>query len=159
MTSLLVATRPATTDDLEELAGLYRRFQAEIAAERGASVHLRKEGFAEPLEELFGAAVRDDNSLVLLGTLDDVPVGVALARLDELDDSSRLVSVEVLYVESPAREVGVGEELVASLATWAGRHGATGIDVTVLPGLRESKNFLEGSGFAARLLVMHRRIG
>jgi len=28
----------------------------------------------------------------------------------------------------------------------------------VLPGMRNSKNFLEGAGFAARLLVMHRRL-
>jgi hypothetical protein len=30
--------------------------------------------------------------------------------------------------------------------------------VWVLPGIRESKNFLEGAGLVARLLVMHRRL-
>jgi GNAT superfamily N-acetyltransferase len=54
--------------------------------------------------------------------------------------------------------VGVGEELVNSIAAWAERQGAVAIDVAVLPGMREAKNFLEKAGFAARLLVMHRRI-
>jgi hypothetical protein len=32
-----------------------------------------------------------------------------------------------------------------------------GIDAFALPGMRETKNFFEGSGFTARLLVMHRQ--
>lgn len=158
MSPLLVASRQAGEDDLEELVALYRRFQAEIGGERGGSVHISKEGFAEPLEDVLRTAVRDQSMLALIGTLDDVPIGLAVARLEVLRDSSKLVSVEVLYVERPAREVGVGEELVNSIAAWADRQGAVALDVGVLPGMREAKNFLEKAGFAARLLVMHRRI-
>jgi len=64
----------------------------------------------------------------------------------------------VIYVDPAAREVGVGENLLAAVAEWAGEHGAGTLDVPVLPGIRESKNFLEGAGFVARLLVMHRRL-
>jgi GNAT superfamily N-acetyltransferase len=70
-----------------------------------------------------------------------------------------LASVDVLYVDTPAREVGVGEILLEAVATWAVDNGAIGLDVRVLPGMRQAKNFLEGTGFAARLLVMHRRLG
>jgi GNAT superfamily N-acetyltransferase len=104
------------------------------------------------------AIVHDDRWLALLGTLDDVAVGVAVARLDELPDSSRLATVEVLYVDPSAREVGVGEKLLAAVVDWAARRGATGVDVRVLPGMRVSKSFLESSGFVARLLVMHRQL-
>jgi GNAT superfamily N-acetyltransferase len=69
-----------------------------------------------------------------------------------------LASVDVIYVEPPAREVGVGETLLGAVTDWAGRHGAAGVDVQVLPGMRSAKNLLEGSGFATRLLVMHRQL-
>ncbi len=57
-----------------------------------------------------------------------------------------------------ARDVGVGEKLLDTVIDWSARRGATGVDVHVLPGMRTSKNFLEGSGFVARLLVMHRQL-
>jgi GNAT superfamily N-acetyltransferase len=129
-----VVTRTGTEADLEELVALYRRFCEDVAGERGGHIYVRKEGFP-------------------------VPVGIAVGHLDELADSSVLASVDVLYVDTPAREVGVGEILLEAVATWAVDNGAIGLDVRVLPGMRQAKNFLEGTGFAARLLVMHRRLG
>jgi GNAT superfamily N-acetyltransferase len=75
-----------------------------------------------------------------------------------LADSSRLAVIDVLYVEPGAREVSVGESLLAVLVDWARTRGATALDASVLPGMRQAKSFLEGSGFAARLLVMHQRL-
>ena len=72
-----------------------------------------------------------------------------------MPDSSRVATVETIYVDPQAREVGVGEQLLDRVVAWATQGGARGVDVRVLPGMRASKNFLEGSGFAARLLVMH----
>ncbi|MGA2530381.1 MAG: GNAT family N-acetyltransferase [Acidimicrobiales bacterium] len=153
-----VGTRVATTGDLQELVELYRRFRQDIADERGAAVHLLKEALAEPLESVMGTVVQDDNRLAILGLVDEVPVGMALGRTEELADTSRLAVVEALYVDPPAREVGVGESLLATVLEWASLKQAIGIDIEVLPGMREAKNFLEGSGFAARLLVMHKRL-
>jgi GNAT superfamily N-acetyltransferase len=153
-----VRARVSTEGDVGMLAELYRRFREALIGERGGSVHLLKEAFDEPLETRFAAIVHDNRWLVLLGTLDEAPVGLAVARLDEMPDSSRLAIVEVLYVDPPAREVGVGEVLLEAVVDWARQSGASGIDVRVLPGMRASKNFLEGSGFVARLLVMHRRL-
>ena len=59
---------------------------------------------------------------------------------------------------SAAREVGVGEKLLEVVASWAAERGAGGLDVAVLPGVRDAKNFLEGAGYVTRLLVMHRRL-
>jgi GNAT superfamily N-acetyltransferase len=153
-----IGTRVAKTSDLQELVGLYRRFRQDLADERGAAVHLVKEAFVEPLESLMSSVVQDDNRLVILGLVDQVPVGIAIGRIEELANASRLVVVEALYVDSPAREVGVGESLLATVLEWASAKQAIGIDLEVLPGMRESKNFLEGSGFTARLLVMHKRL-
>jgi GNAT superfamily N-acetyltransferase len=154
-----VVARAATEADLDELVALYRGFCKDLAAERGGELHLRKEGFSPLLEDHFNDVMGDGRHLVLLGTLDKVPVGLVVAELGELRDSSRLAAVDVLYVEPPAREVGVGESLLEAVANWATSNGASGIDIRVLPGMRQAKNFLEGSGFVARLLVMHRRLG
>ncbi|MGD0982696.1 MAG: GNAT family N-acetyltransferase [Acidimicrobiales bacterium] len=153
-----LAARVATEDDVGTLVELCRACREELALERGGSVHVLKETFAEPLQPYFEAIVRDDRWLVLLGTIDDVAVGLAVARLDEPPGSLCLASVDVIYVEPPAREVGVGETLLGAVTDWAGRHGAAGVDVQVLPGMRSAKNLLEGSGFATRLLVMHRQL-
>jgi GNAT superfamily N-acetyltransferase len=71
---------------------------------------------------------------------------------------SQLATIEVLYVDPAAREAGVGDKLLTTAVNWAAQRGATGVDVQVLPGMRVPKSFLEGSGFVARLLIMHRRL-
>jgi len=155
---MTVGARVGTKGDVRTLVKLYRASREALVSERGGGVHVLKETFPDPLESRLGAIVHDDQWLVLIGTFDDVAVGVAVARIDEMSDSSHLVTVEVLYVEPPAREVGVGEKLLGAVIDWAARRGATGVDVQVLPGMRVSKSFLEGSGFVARLLVMHRHL-
>jgi GNAT superfamily N-acetyltransferase len=150
-----VQSRVATVEDLATLVDLYRAYRDGLVGERGGALHLLKETFGEPLEAALRAVVTDDRWLVLLGTFDDVPVGLAAARIESMPDSSRVATVETIYVDPRAREVGVGEQLLDRVVAWATQGGAKGVDVRVLPGMRASKNFLEGSGFAARLLVMH----
>jgi len=153
-----VGARLATEGDIPTLAELYREYRDALVGERGGTAHLLKEALGEPLDARFGSILRDQSWLVLVGTLDEAPIGLAAARIETMPDSSRLVTVEVVYVDPGAREVGVGERLLGSSVEWAARHGAAGVDIRVLPGMRESKNFLEGSGFVARLLVMHQRL-
>ena len=154
-----VRTRVGAESDVSVLSDLYRSFRDSLARQRGGGTYLSKEAFGEPLEPLFQEMVGDSRRLVLLGLVDEVPVGLAVVRLDELSDSSRSAVAEVLYVDPRAREVGVGESLLDAVSDWAAENGAGGLDVWVLPGIRESKNFLEGAGLVARLLVMHRRLG
>jgi GNAT superfamily N-acetyltransferase len=152
------AARVAAKGDVGVLVELYRAYRDCLEGERGGTVYLAKDAVAEPLEPHFESIIDDSGWLVLLGTFEEAPVGLATVRLDSVDDSSIFATVEVLYVDPEAREVGVGEELAEAAALWATQQGATGLDVPVLPGMRESKNFLEGSGFVARLLVMHKTL-
>jgi GNAT superfamily N-acetyltransferase len=153
-----VHARAATREDLQTLVELYRGYRDCLAGERGGAMHLLKEAFDEPLRTTFSSLVEDNRWLVLIGTFDAAPVGLAAARVEALPDGSQVVTVEVLYVDPGAREMGVGEALVETVVRWATERGASGIDARVLPGMREAKNFLEGSGFAARLLVMHHKL-
>jgi GNAT superfamily N-acetyltransferase len=99
--------------------------------------------------------VADRRRRVLVGTLDDVVVGMGLGRIDPVGGTPVGV-VDGLYVEPEARRVGVGRALLDDLVEWFATEGCGGVDVTALPGDRHSKNFLEGAGFKARLLTMHR---
>jgi len=154
----VVQARVATKEDVATLAELCRTYQDELAGERGGALYVSREAFGEPLEELFDSIVGNDQWLVLLGTFEDVPVGLSAARFDAMPASSPIVTVEAMYVDPAAREVGVGEELLDSVVEWASDRGAAGMDVKVLPGMRASKNFLEGAGFVARMLVMHKKL-
>lgn len=99
----------------------------------------------------------DGRRRVLVGTVDDAVVGLALGRIDAVGESS-LGIVDACYVEPGARGVGVGRALFDDLVAWFTSSGCRGVDVTALPGDRATKNFLEGSGFKARLLTMHRSL-
>ncbi len=103
-----IGARVASEDDVPMLVELYRTSQEHLVSERGGAVHALNEALSEPIEALFESIVHDDRWLVLLGTLDDVAVGVAVARLDEMSDATRLATVEVMFVDPPARSRGRG---------------------------------------------------
>ena len=151
--------RAATADDLEVAASLVDAAAAEAGNERGGALLValaRPEG-SRP--DRLVEQMRDENSLVALGLIDDVTVGVAMARLADPYSGGRLATIDALYVEPGARSVGLGEELLEFVSHWARSRGATGLDVRVLPGVREAKNFFESAGYVARCIVMHRPLG
>jgi ribosomal protein S18 acetylase RimI-like enzyme len=152
------AARPATPEDLPELARLSRQALAELAPTRGGAVFVAREGRAEPVTETLAADMATPGVIVLTGTIDGTPVGYAVGRTEILRDASRLGTITDLYVDEGARSVGVGEALMNELITWFASEGCAGIDATALPGNRATKNFFEESGFTARLLVMHHRL-
>jgi len=157
-TEMEISAHCCAEGELSILVELFRRYCEEIAGERGAKVHLAKEAFFEPLEERMATMLGDGRQLAALGTIDDVPIAMALGHLEELGDSSLLAVLDVLYVDKAAREVGMGEKMLDFVVEWAKANGASVLDTIALPGMRQAKNFLEGSGFTARLLVMHRRL-
>jgi len=147
--------RQATEDDLPRLAELARAGIAELEPTKGGAVWAAREGRAEPLEQDLGAALRDPATRVVLGTIDDVPIGYAVVRVERLRNGSCLGVIDDIYVEDEARGVGVGEAMMADLVAWCTERGCVGIDAMALPGHRQTKNFFEESGFTARKLVMH----
>lgn len=152
------AARPANASDLPALIHLATGALEELAPTRGGAVFVHREGRAAPVEETLRRDLEDDGAVVLAGTIDEVVVGYATGRTEELRDGSRLGIIDDLYVDEGARSVGVGEALMGELLAWFRARGCAGVDATALPGNRATKNFFEASGFTARLLVMHHRL-
>ncbi|MBV8560755.1 MAG: GNAT family N-acetyltransferase [Acidimicrobiia bacterium] len=150
--------RPATDDDLGRLAELARAAIAELTPMKGGTVWAAREARPEPIEGSLRASLADDDTRVVVGTIDGFPIGYAVARVEVLNDGSRLGVVDDIFVEPDAREVGVGEAMMSDLVSWCEERGCTGMDAMALPGHRSAKNFFEESGFTARKLVMHHRL-
>ena len=153
------AARHATPADLPDLVRLSRQAIAELGdQERGGAVFAAREARPEPLEQGLAAALDDPDSVVVVGTFDGVPVGVATCHVEKLRDGRLLGVMDDLYVELEARSVSVGEAMMNEVLAWCRSRGCSGVDALALPGMRHSKNFFEECGFTARLLVMHHRM-
>lgn len=150
--------RPATENDLPRLAELARAAIAELTPMKGGAVWAAREARPEPVEESLEASLADEQARVVVGTIDDVPIGYAAVHVEVLHDGSRLGVVDDIFVEEEARQVGVGEAMMGDLVTWCEQQGCAGMDAMALPGHRSTKNFFEESGFTARNLVMHHRL-
>lgn len=151
-----VGSRRASTDDLPVLVDLYRSLEKEMVALH--PMWPLADGQPEPVEASLGQALEDPNTTVYLGTIDSVPVGLLLIRIEELlpqAGGARVGAIHLVFVEQEAREIGVGETMRDQALA---EHRALGIrlfDAHVLPGHRLAKNFFEAGGFSARLIVMH----
>lgn len=145
------SARTARPSDLQRLHQLWEAAEAEIQAQRGGATlaATQRPGLAQ--------LVADPASMLAVGEIDGVAVGFCVASLDQRLDG-RVATIDAVYVEPGAREVGVGEALLDMAIGWAARAGCSGLDAFALPGSRPAKAFFEGSGFVTRLLTMHRRI-
>ena len=152
--------KAASEAELPRLVELCRRARAELGSqERGGAVYVAREARPEPVEESLRQAVLDPSQHVTVGMIDGVPIGYASGRTEVLRDGTTLGVIDDLFVEEEARAVGVGEAMLDSLLAWFRDQGCSGVDAMALPGAREAKNFFERSGFTARLIVMHHRLG
>lgn len=149
--------RPAVAGDLPRMVELCMAAEEELAAVRGGA--LRSAGRRLPVAQGLSAALEGEESNAWVGLLDQVVVGLATGHLVNLADGRWLGTITDLVVEPEARGVGVGAALVDAAVSWFEIRGCVGVDTTALPGHRETKSFLEGQGFKARLLVMHRESG
>ena len=148
--------RAAEPADVSTLVELGRQLRDELRTLRGGDLWTAREARREPLTEAYTTLVARDDAHVVVGTLDGFVVGFGVLLVEQLDDGRRLGVVEELYVEPGARQVGVGEAVVAELVAHGAAAGCLGVDARALPGHRAAKNFFEGAGFTARALVMHR---
>lgn len=151
-----VGSRRATADDLPVLVDLYRSLEKEMFALH--PMWPLADGQAEPVEDSFARAFEDPDTSIYLGTIDDLPVGLLLIRIEELlpqAGGARVGAIHLVFVDHDAREIGVGETMRDQALN---EHRALGIrlfDAHVLPGHRLAKNFFEAGGFSARLIIMH----
>jgi ribosomal protein S18 acetylase RimI-like enzyme len=155
---VIEGTRIATEADVPVLAALTAAAVAEQRDGRGGAVWAVREAREVPADESLRASVADPAQIVLAGTIDEVVVGYAVARLEELRDGTRLGVITDIYTDPGAREVGIGEALVDEVLKWANDEGCRGVDALVLPGNRETKNFFETAGLTARAIVVHKRL-
>jgi GNAT superfamily N-acetyltransferase len=153
------ASRPATAGDVPRLTELVALATAELVGLRGGVTWAAGRVSPVPVPERLAAALADPEQLVLAGTIDGALLGYAWVRVAVLGDGTRLGVVEDLFVEAEARGVGLGEAMMGDVLAWCRARGCAGVDAIALPGHRATKNFFEESGFTARLLVMHRRLG
>ena len=149
------AVRAATPEDLPAIVGLAEALRAELTPMRGGRIWAVREARPGPPAEAYGALLADPATCVVVGTLDDVVVGFAVASVERLSDGEKLGVVSELFVDAEARAVGVGEAMLEGLVAYCTREGCVGIDAFALPGHRAAKNFFEESGFTARAIVMH----
>jgi GNAT superfamily N-acetyltransferase len=155
-------TRLARREDADRCGELCRQALDYLQGARGGPLFARREtgllakALMRPggLDRLLAGA----NRRVLVGTVDDTVVGMAIGRIDEVGEAS-IGIIDGCYVEPAARGVGVGGALLEGLVTWFGAAGCRGVDISALPGDRDMKNLLEASGFKARLITMHRTLG
>jgi GNAT superfamily N-acetyltransferase len=153
------ASRPATADDVPRIVELALVMRAELAAMRGGELWAERDAWPEPLDDAYRALVDGDDALLLVGTIDDAPIGFGAVVLERLRSGRTLGVITDLFVEEEARAVGVGEAMADALVAYCTTRGCVGIDARALPGHRAAKNFFETHGFTARALVMHRRLG
>jgi ribosomal protein S18 acetylase RimI-like enzyme len=155
--------RIAREEDTGRIADLAAALLAPLGAARGGGLLAHALDRLLASDSLRRCIADSDHHAVLVGTYDDVVVGLALAEhptesAPSRTGDDRVAVVRVLYVEPEMRGVGVGDALLAELLRIERARGATSLDIAALPGDGATKSFLEGLGFRARLLVMHRSL-
>lgn len=155
-----VTARPASPADLTELTRLYRLLQEEM--EGLEDVWPLADGLPEPVEPALASAIDDPGATVLVGCIDGVPFGFLLGRREEMlpqAGGARVGSVRLVFTETPARGVGVGQAMIEAFLVHERAAGVRRFDAHVTPGHRLTKNFFESNGFSTRSIVMHHHDG
>jgi ribosomal protein S18 acetylase RimI-like enzyme len=153
---LNVTSRVATAEDLDTLAILYGGLEREQADLK--PMWPLFDGLDEPFAGVVAEILNDRHSILLVGEIDEVPLGMLWARSEPMLDRAqgeRVGVVRLIYTDPEARGVGVAEAMVTDALSRLRASGHRRFDASVSPGHRAAKNFFEANGFAARLIVMH----
>lgn len=92
------------------------------------------------------------DGLVLVGHIDDAVVGYVVASVGD----DRILRIEQIWVTPEARELGFGDELLATAIERGRALGAVAVQGESLPGDRDTKNLYERAGIVARLITTYR---
>ena len=149
------SARLATAADLDAIAQLLDAHRPAMLEQRGGPEFLVAEAAElQPVDE----ALTDDDALVVVGTYDDVVLGVATMRFVTRSDGQTVGRVERLLVDADARKSGIGEAVMNRLIEECQTRSCTGIESIALPGDRHTKNFFESFGLKARMLTVMRSL-
>ncbi len=150
--------RRATADDVAAIADLADAAIEELTPNRGGAVWRRQTARTIPTNQSISDAIDAEDHEVIVGCIDETPVGYGVLRLETQRDGTTLGVIDDLYTDPEARAVGVGEAMMNLVVALAKDHGCFGIDSIALPGDRHTKNFFETFGLVARAIVVHRNI-
>ena len=142
--------RHATTDDLAVIIELDATAREAVASQRGGRSWLVEHAPARFLhaDELI------DHSWV--GTVDEHVVGFLRCTLEDVPQHGLVCSVERVFVDENARELGFGDALLQQAIDYATKLGCIAIEGNALPGDRETKNLYERAGIVARKIIVSR---
>ena len=141
------SARPAVPSDLEALSSLAVAARSELQHKKGGDVADRLDPHRDDPSARMASALEDPGTVVLVGALDEAVVGYGLMEIGTAPDGTVHAVVEEVYVDPPARSVGVGEALLDGLLAVARERGALAIQSVALPGDRATKNFLKPTGW------------
>jgi ribosomal protein S18 acetylase RimI-like enzyme len=141
--------RRATREDHAQLRDLESEARAALVDQRGGDRWLDElpaigDGWSE----------KCSTADVFVGTIDDVVVGYLIAELGQ----DHIIRIEQVWVTPEARELGFGDELLATAIASASSRGAVAVEGQALPGDRQTKNLYERAGIVARLITTFRRL-
>jgi GNAT superfamily N-acetyltransferase len=146
--------RAATLDDLDDLQMLEAESRAALADQRGGERWLQQHRHRGPRWADVVGERHEPSTNVFVGLIDDVVVGYLVLERPE----HRLAVVEQVYVTPGAREVGIGDELLAAAVDHARSTGASLLEGEALPGDRDTKNLFERARITARLITVSKRL-
>jgi GNAT superfamily N-acetyltransferase len=133
--------------DCADVADLEAAARSALAEQRGGPAHLAETAPVGDWSRLV------DEQRVWVATFDDLVVGY----LELVIDNAR-AEVRQVYVHPEARELGFGDQLLATATAAARSAGCTVLEGTALPGDRETKNLYERAGIVARKIVVSTRL-
>ena len=152
------SARLATTGDRALIGEFAARARVEMCGKRGGEVLDRLDVDRERPAASVERLLAHQGGVVVVGCIDDTPVGFGAMLVEVVADGSPHAVVEQIYVEPGARAVGVGESMIELLIDEATKREAVGIEALALPGDRATKNFFETQGMVARAIIVHRRL-
>lgn len=138
---------PSDADDVDQLIILELEARSALLDQRGGERWL-----AEHPEIADGWEERCRSSDVLVAVIDAVVVGYLISTVDP----DAVIRVDQVWVTPEARELGFGDELLATAIATGRSRGGRAVEGQALPGDRHTKNLYERAGIVARLITTFR---
>jgi GNAT superfamily N-acetyltransferase len=147
------SVRRATPDDADVLAELEVEARAAVGDLRGGPRLLADH---PPVAAGWARWMEDPASAAWIAEIDGVPVGYLTLELPSRSGGAGQITQ--VFVTPGARELGLGEALVAAAIGALVAVGAGALDAVALPGDRLTKNLFERAGVVSRLIVLSRSL-
>jgi ribosomal protein S18 acetylase RimI-like enzyme len=141
--------RSATAADASQLYDLEQEARAALVGQRGGDRWLAEHPIIAD-----DWTRRTSDADVFVGSIDDVVIAYLVAQLGD----DEILRIDQVWVTPEARELGFGDELLASAIEHGRSRGAVAVEGQALPGDRHTKNLYERAGIVARLITTYRAL-